>query len=80
MVTEEQEKIAKIVLDPAFEAHSRLGPGLPESACKICLLYELQKRGIYAETEVVLPVLYKGITIDCGYRVDILWVFYSIST
>jgi GxxExxY protein len=72
MVTGEQEKIAKIVLDAAFEVHSYLGPGLLESTYQTCLLYELQKKGIRAEAEVALPVVYKGITIDCGYRIDIL--------
>jgi GxxExxY protein len=72
VVTSEQEKIAKIVLDAAFEVHSHLGPGLLESAYQTCLLYELRKKGIRAETEVALPVVYKGVTIDCGYRIDIL--------
>ncbi|MDR1909907.1 MAG: GxxExxY protein [Spirochaetaceae bacterium] len=70
MVTPEQEIIAKIVLDAAFEVHSRLGPGLLESAYQICLLYELKERGIYAECEKPLPVVYKGIRLDCGYRID----------
>ncbi|GHV88081.1 hypothetical protein AGMMS50267_04410 [Spirochaetia bacterium] len=51
MVTPEQERIAKIVLDAAFEVHSRLGPGLLESAYQTCLLYELKERGIYAKTK-----------------------------
>jgi GxxExxY protein len=72
MVTPEQERIAKIVLDAAFEVHSRLGPGLLESAYQTCLLYELKERGIYAETEKSLPVVYKGISLDCGYRIDML--------
>jgi GxxExxY protein len=72
MVTPTQEHIAKIVLDAAFEVHSRLGPGLLESAYQTCLLYELKERGIYAESEKLLPVVYKGIRLDCGYRIDIL--------
>jgi GxxExxY protein len=72
MVTSEQERIAKIVLDAAFEVHSRLGPGLLESAYQVCLLYELKEHGVYVESEKPLPVIYKGIQLDCGYRIDIL--------
>ena len=71
MVTPEQERIAKIVLDAAFEVHSRLGPGLPESAYQACLQHELKERGIYAESEKPLRAVYKGIALDCCYRIDI---------
>jgi GxxExxY protein len=59
-------------LDCAFDVHSALGPGLLESAYQTCLLYELKQRGIFTESEKPLPILYKGITIACGYRIDIL--------
>jgi GxxExxY protein len=72
MVTAEQEIIAKKALDCAFEVHSRLGPGLLESTYQTCLLYELREQGLFVEPEKPLPVVYKGITIDCGYRVDLL--------
>jgi GxxExxY protein len=72
MITDEQEKIAKMTLDAAFEVHSHLGPGLLESAYQACLLYELRERGIFAESEKPLPVIYKGVRIDCGYRIDVL--------
>jgi GxxExxY protein len=72
MVTQEQERLAKIILNCAFEVHSQLGPGMLESTYQTCLLYELTQKGIYAESEKTLPVLYKGTTIDCGYRIDIL--------
>ena len=72
MVTEEQEKIAKKVLDCAFEVHTQLGPGLLESAYQTCLVYELKSNGLYVEEEKILPVNYKGVTIDCGYRIDIV--------
>jgi GxxExxY protein len=72
MITDEQEKIAKTALDAAFEVHSYLGPGLLESAYQACLLYELRERGIFAESEKPLPVVYKGVRIDCGYRIDVL--------
>jgi GxxExxY protein len=72
MVSQEQERIAKIVLDAAFEVHSFLGPGLLESVYQTCLLGELKQRGVFTESEKPLPVLYKGICIDCAYRIDIL--------
>ncbi|MDR2629926.1 MAG: GxxExxY protein [Spirochaetaceae bacterium] len=72
MVSPEQERLAKVVLDAAFEVHSYLGPGLLENTYQICLLGELKERGIFAETEKPLPVIYKGIYIDCAYRIDIL--------
>jgi GxxExxY protein len=70
MVTPEQERLAKKVLDCAFEVHSELGPGLLESTYQQCLKYELQHVGILVETEIPLPVIYKGVKIDCGYRID----------
>ncbi|MDR3303738.1 MAG: GxxExxY protein [Treponema sp.] len=71
MVTEEQERLAKIVLDAAFEVHTYLGPGLLESAYQACLIFELTQRGVSIESEKPLPVVYKGTRIDCAYRVDI---------
>ncbi|MDR1143127.1 MAG: GxxExxY protein [Spirochaetaceae bacterium] len=72
MITQEQEKLAKKVLDCAYEVHSSLGPGLLESTYQTCLQYELKQQGIFAECEKVVPVLYKGCTIDCGYRIDMV--------
>jgi len=72
MVTEEQERIAKIVLDCAYEVHSQLGPGLLENVYQTCLVYELKNNGLYIEKEKPLPVIYKNVSIDCGYRIDIL--------
>jgi GxxExxY protein len=72
MVTEKQEKNSKIVLDCAFEVHSQLGPGLLEKVYQTCLCFELQRAGLYVEMEKQLPVSYKGISMDCGYRIDLL--------
>jgi GxxExxY protein len=72
VVTQEQERLAKKVLDYAFEVHSSLGPGLLESTYQACLRYELKQEGIFVECEKVLPVLYKGCAIDCGYRIDMV--------
>jgi GxxExxY protein len=58
VVSPKQERIAKTVLDAAFEVHSYLGPGLLES--QTCLLGELKERGVFAESETPLPVYTRG--------------------
>ena len=73
MITNHQENIAKIVLDCAYDVHTQLGPGLLETAYQACLIYELKNKGLYIDKEKPLPVVYKGTTIDCGYRIDILF-------
>lgn len=60
------------ILDSALRVHSALGPGLLESAYEACLAYELRERGSTVVTQVELPVVYKGIRIGHGYRVDML--------
>jgi GxxExxY protein len=55
-----------------MKVHSRLGPGLLESAYEACLKYELEKRGILVESQVALPVHYEGIQVESGYRIDML--------
>ena len=72
MVTREQENLAKKVLDCAYKVHSILGPGLPESACQACLRYELTQQGFFVECEKSLPLIYRGMTIECGYRIDMV--------
>jgi len=60
------------VVDAAMKVHSALGPGLLESAYEKCLLFELHRRGIEARTQVELPIVYDGVRIDAGYRIDLL--------
>ena len=55
-----------------MSVHRELGPGLLESAYESCLVYELSERGLSVERQKALPVEYKGIRIDCGYRLDLL--------
>jgi GxxExxY protein len=69
----EVEAIARDAVDAAYRVHQRLGPGVLESAYETCLAHELRKRGYHVETQVVLPILYDGICLDAGYRIDI-WV------
>jgi len=56
----------------AIKVHRALGPGLLESAYHACLAYELRQQQLEVEKEMALPVVYKGITLDCGYRIDLL--------
>lgn len=67
-----ENDIAKIVVDAAYKIHSHLGPGLLESAYQIILVYELRRRGLKADTEVLMPVKYEGISVEAGYRADIV--------
>jgi len=64
--------LSQEVLDAAFRVHTALGPGLLESAYEHCLCYELGKHKIEVCRQVQLPVVYDGVKIDAGYRIDIL--------
>ena len=66
------DEIAAVVVDASFKVHQELGPGLLESAYEACLAYELTKRGLVVEKQKAQPVFYDGITIDVGYRMDLL--------
>lgn len=66
------EEIAKIIVDATIKVHRALGPGLLESAYQHCLAYELRKRGLRVECEMLLPIVYEGQQIDAGYRIDML--------
>lgn len=65
-------QISGTIIDSAVAVHSALGPGLLESAYEACLLYELRKRGLRAESQVPLPVVYEEIRLEAGYRLDLL--------
>jgi len=60
------------IIKSAMEVHNQLGPGLLESAYEECLTYELRHAGLKAETQIPVPLIYKDIKLDCGYRIDIL--------
>ena len=60
------------IVDSAMKVHTRLGPGLLESAYEACLHYELNKRGFGVCAQVALPVVYDGVRIDLGYRLDLI--------
>ena len=59
-------------MSAALAVHRLLGPGLLESAYEHCLVKELQLRGLRVDRQPALPVIYKGVTLDAGYRVDLL--------
>ncbi len=67
---EQINALTELIIGSAIEVHKHLGPGLLESAYRDCLSYELSTRNIAFEREVVLPVQYKEIHINCGYRMD----------
>ena len=60
------------ILDSAYKVHTELGPGLLESTYQACLKYELELKGFKVESEKALPLVYKEIKLDCGYRLDLL--------
>ena len=69
---DELNKITEAIIGAAIEVHRALGPGLLESAYAACLAYELRERGYKVLQEVPLPLVYKEIKLDCGYRLDLL--------
>jgi GxxExxY protein len=68
----EIEAAATKVVDAAVSVHRSLGPGLLESVYEVCLEYELRNRGLRIERQVPLPVVYNGVQLDAGLRIDIL--------
>jgi GxxExxY protein len=72
-VTPEQlNQISGQVVDAALEVHSHLGPGLLESSYQACLTHELTIRGHEVRCQIPLPLIYKGVKLDLGYRIDML--------
>lgn len=65
--------IADGIVDAAFKVHRHFGPGLLESAYEACLAYELMAMGFTVERQVALPLIYRDVKLDAGYRID-LWI------
>ncbi len=61
-----------VVVDAAFQVHQALGPGLLESVYEQCLQYELADRGLDVKRQVRVPLMYKDLQFDCGFRIDLL--------
>ena len=68
----EFSKLSNEIIGAAIEVHKQLGPGLLESTYQQCLAHEFMLRHINFKTEYPLPVKYKGVRLDCGYRIDFL--------
>tara|TARA_R110002124_G_scaffold162581_2_gene329664 strand:+ start:10049 stop:10423 length:375 start_codon:yes stop_codon:yes gene_type:complete len=69
---EELNKLSKMIIGEAIEVHKELGPGLLESAYQACLFYALAEKGLKVENEKPMPVKFKRLELDCGYRIDLL--------
>ena len=67
-----ENELSQLIIGKAIEVHRALGPGLLESAYQRCLYYELQNAGLHVKNELTMPVVYKEITLDHGYRLDML--------
>jgi GxxExxY protein len=67
-----ENEIGTAVIAAAMKVHTAVGPGLLESAYETCLLYELEIQGLPARRQVAIPIRYETLTIDNGYRVDLL--------
>ena len=65
-------KITERIIGAAIAVHRELGPGMLESAYEVCLAHELIEQGLAVERQKPLPIVYRGQTLDCGYRVDLL--------
>jgi GxxExxY protein len=68
----ERDGLTESVIGLAIEVHRALGPGLLETAYQECLCYELKTHGIAFGRQVALPVIYKTVKLDCGYRMDLV--------
>ena len=67
-----ENEISKIIIGCAIEVHKQLGPGLLESAYQECLFYELKQAGLEVQKEKPMPIVYKEVKLDHGYRIDLL--------
>jgi len=68
----ENDPLTKKIIGFAIGVHRHLGPGLLESAYEECLCYEIEQGGLSFRRQVALPIVYKAVRLDCGYRMDIV--------
>ncbi len=66
------ERVAKEIVDSAYKVHTALGPGLMESVYEACLCHDLKKRGVPFAKQVSLPIVYDGLRLESGLRLDLL--------
>jgi len=67
-----ENELSKVILEAAFEVHTRLGPGLLESVYEVILAYELRKRGLSVERQRSIPIRYDDMLFDEGFRADLM--------
>jgi GxxExxY protein len=67
-----ENEISSKIIGAAIEVHKQLGPGLLESTYEICLAFELRELGLEVNQQVALPVVYKNVKLDAGYRIDLI--------
>lgn len=67
-----KQEVTQTVIGAAIEVHKALGPGMLESAYEECLCYELEMQGLQFKRQMPLPVVYKNVKLDCGYRLDLI--------
>ena len=71
-IPKKDEQIGKLIVDAAFAVHKNLGAGLLENVYEVCFCHELSKRNLSFRRQVVVPIVYDGITFDEGFRLDVL--------
>ncbi|MFT5317787.1 MAG: GxxExxY protein [Chlamydiales bacterium] len=71
-VEEEIDHLTSDIIGAAIEVHRHLGPGLLESTYEACLSYELRLRGLKVEQQKSMPIIYKDVMLECGYRLDLI--------
>ncbi|MDP3149939.1 MAG: GxxExxY protein [Ignavibacteria bacterium] len=71
-LTENENRIGKLIVEAAFEVHKNLGPGLLEKVYEVCFVHELQKRGLNVKRQIDIPIQYDGIVFQEGLRLDVL--------
>lgn len=71
-IPDEIERVGSIVLNSAYKVHTALGPGLLESAYEACLAFEIRENGLSVVTQVSLPVIYREVKVDAGFRIDLM--------
>ena len=72
LLSDEEERIGKLIVNAAFKVHKELGPGLLEKVYEIALAHELKKSGLEVKRQLDIPIVYDGITFSEGLRLDIL--------
>ena len=69
---DELNRISGTIIEFAINVHKELGPGMLEGAYEVCLVHELVRHGFEVQRQVVLPIVYQGVRLDAGYRIDLL--------